>query len=96
MQKWLQSDHQQKCSLAQSVIPTKHDFALQGEIFKVNFFAVSYFLKVFSFGDMNDWNVPVNISIPYANIDRLLIDDFENGILRHYFSKATVDVDVLQ
>ena len=38
---------------------------------------------------MNDWNVPVNISI-------LLIDDFENGILRYYFSKATVDVDVLQ
>ena len=64
----------------------------KGQFSKSNFRKV-VFLKVFIFGDMNEWNMPVNINI-------LLIDDFcwyvENGILRHYFSKATVVVDVLR
>ena len=60
MQKWPQSNDKQKCSLTQNC---EYEFARPGAIFNV-IFSQSHLLKsVFFFGDMHDWNVPVNISI---------------------------------
>ena len=49
------------------MIPTEHEFALRDVIFNVKF-SQSHIFKSFYFGDMIDWNMPVNIST-------LLIDD---------------------
>ena len=51
------------CYLQQSVKPSKHEFALQLGRFTMSYFRTVIFLKVFFFGDVNDWNMAVGIGI---------------------------------
>ena len=94
---WLRSDHKQTCYLTQKCDTHQLRIRIARGHFQGLIFAKSSFRKG-SFPVI--WNTRTRLLIlALLNSWSLLVtwcQNFENGILRHYFSKASVIVDVFE